>query len=54
MKKKKYKYYVCEKADNGVWFSAETKQECVEYIEIAPIKCQENIYKFYIRKELTK
>ena len=54
MKQKSYKYYVCDKKDNGVWFSAKTRQECLEYIEIAPIKCQENSFNFYIRKELIK
>lgn len=50
MKKINKKYYVCEKSDNGVWFESNDKQECVEYISIAPIKCQEPSNKFYVRK----
>lgn len=51
MKKRFRNYYVCDKKDNGVWFSCKTKEEAMEYIEIAPIKCQEKSSRFYIRKE---
>ena len=50
MKKNRKKYYVCEKKDNGVWFESTDRQECAEYIELAPVKCQEPSNKFYIRK----
>ena len=50
MKRIKYIYQVCSKGDNGVWFSSKDKQECIEYISISSIKCQESPYHFYIRK----
>lgn len=51
MKEIKYKYYVCHKKDNSVWFSCDTKQEAIEWIEIAIVKAQESGNKFYYRKE---
>lgn len=50
MAKRNKKYYVCEKNGNGVWFESTDRQECIDYIELAPVKCQEPSNKFYVRK----
>ena len=50
MIKRKYKYLVCSKYDNGVWFTSDSKIECKEWIDISYFKANENPHKFYIRK----
>lgn len=52
MKQKRYKYYVCDKQTNGVWFTCDSFEEAMEWKEYAPVKAQEPSGKFYIRKEL--
>lgn len=51
MVKRKYKYLVCGKSDNGVWFSSKDKNECIEWLETCIFKANEPPTKFYIRKE---
>lgn len=51
MKKRLYKYLVCSKSDNGIWFSSLDRDECAEYLSISYFKCQVSPYSLYIRKE---
>ena len=50
MKQRKYKYLVCSKIDNGVWFTSNDKTECVEWLDTSYFKANTPSNKFYIRK----
>lgn len=50
MVQRKYKYQVCHKSDNGVWFSSNEKKECIEWLDTCYFKANESPFKFYIRK----